>query len=363
MTYPVTYGPPPVLAPRDPMPVTPVAYPQMLRTPRATVGRGVLMIVCFVLSYLLVSTVLQVGAIGVDVARGTVSVTDVLAMKLDLTPTLLVAVNLSNAASIPLSMLLQRAFFGQRGRWLSSVAGRFRWRVLGRASLVALPFWLAYLGITLVAAPESVKVPSGTYLALLVVVVLTTPFQAAGEEYGARGLITRGAGSWFASPRLALLVGTLLSGAVFTLAHGAGDPWLIAFYFAFAVVLSLLTWRTGGLEVAVLLHAFNNLVAFGSLVLLQQDTSSVFDRSAGSAGPAVLLPGVVLLLSAGALWWWASRAGIQRTYLPEAPVAPGAPGELGALASAGVDHGSTYLGPWDQAPPAPRADDRWTGGQ
>ena len=45
------------------------------------------------------------------------------------------------------------------------------------------------------------------------IVVLTTPFQAAGEEYGARGLITRGAGSWFASPRAALLVGTLLSGA------------------------------------------------------------------------------------------------------------------------------------------------------
>ena len=339
MTYPVTYGPPPVLAQRDPMPVEPVAYPQMLRTPRATPGRGVLMIVCFVLAYLLVSTVLQGGAIAWDVYRGRTSFSDVLAMRLSLSPALLVAVNLSNAASIPLSMLLQRAFFGQRGRWLSSVTGRFRWRVLGRGALVALPFWAAYLAITLVAAPESVKTPSGTYLALLVVVVLTTPFQAAGEEYGARGLITRGAGSWFASPRLALLAGTVLSGAVFTLAHGAGDPWLIAFYFFFAVVLSLLTWRTGGLELAVLLHAANNLVAFGGLVLLQQDTSSVFDRGAGSAGPAVLLPAVILVLCAGALWLWASRAGLQRTYAPEHP-APA------------LDPSSTYVGPWDQTPPA-----------
>nr|WP_232530895.1 CPBP family intramembrane glutamic endopeptidase [Microlunatus antarcticus] len=234
-------------------------------------------------------------------------------------------------------MVLQRAFFGQRGRWLSSVTGRFRWGVLARGALVALPFWAAYLVITLVFAPESVKVPSGTYVALLVIVVLTTPFQAAGEEYGARGLITRGAGSWCASPRLALLVGTVLSGAVFTLAHGAGDPWLIAFYFFFAVVLSLITWRTGGLEVAVLLHAANNLVAFGSLVLLQQDTASVFDRGAGSAGPAVLLPGVILLLSAGALWLWASRAGLQRTYVPE------------HAAPAALDPASTYVGPWDQA--------------
>lgn len=332
MTYPVTYGPPPLLALRDPMPAEPVAYPQMLRTARATRWAGVLMIVCFVLSYLLVSTILQGGAIAWDVYRGRTTFADLLAMKLRLTPALLVAVNLSNAACIPLSMLLQRAFFGQRGGWLSSVTGRFRWGVLGRGALVALPFWAAYLVITLVAAPESVRAPTGTYLALLVVVVLTTPLQAAGEEYGARGLITRGAGSWFASPRAALLVGTLLSGGVFTLAHGAGDPWLIGFYFAFAVVLSLITWRTGGLELAVLLHSLNNLVAFGGLVLLQQDTSSVFDRGAGSAGPSVLLPAVILLLSSGALWLWASRAGLQRTY--EVPPAPEAPSDR-------------YLGPWD----------------
>lgn len=330
----------PVLAPRDPMPVGPVAYPQMLRTPRATPGRGVLMIVCFVVAYLVVSTVLQGGAIGWDIYRGRTTFADLLAARLDLTPALLVAVNLSNAACVPLSMLLQRAFFGQRGRWLHSVTGRFRWRVLGRGALVVLPFWAAYLAITLVAAPESVKVPSGTYLALLVVVVLTTPFQAAGEEYGARGLITRGAGSWVASPRTALLVGTLLSGGVFTLAHGAGDPWLIAFYFAFAVVLSLVTWRTGGLELAVLLHSANNLVAFGGLVLLQQDTSTVFDRGAGSAGPSVLLPAVVLLLSAGSLWFWASRSGLQRAYEPEP-----APPELPAL----PELSGRYVGPWDSA--------------
>jgi membrane protease YdiL (CAAX protease family) len=336
VTYPVTYGPPPVLAPRDPMPVAGVAYPQMLRTPRASWGAGVLMIVCFVVGYLLVSTVLQGGAIAWDVYRGHTSIDDVLAMRLSLSPALLLAVNLSNAAAIPLSMLLQRAFFGQRGRWLSSVAGRFRWGVLGRGALVVLPFWAAYLAITLAVDPEAVKAPTGTYLALLVIVVLTTPFQAAGEEYGARGLITRGAGSWFASPRTALLVGTLLSGVVFTLAHGAGDPWLIGFYFAFAVVLSLITWRTGGLELAVVLHAANNLVAFGGLVLLQQDTSTVFDRGAGSAGPSVLLPAVILLLSSGALWLWASRAGLQRTYSPEQP------------APAALDPGSTYVGPWAQ---------------
>ena len=335
MSQPMAYGGPPVLPPApDPMPSTPVAYPQMLRTPRATRGRGVGMIVCFVVAYLLVSTLFQGGALVYDVLRGNTPTADVLQGRLTLTPALLLGVNLSNAASIVLSMLLQRAFFGQRGRWLHSVTGRFRWGLLGRGALVALPFWTLYLVLALVTAPESVKVPSGTYLALLVIVVLTTPLQAAGEEYGARGLITRGAGSWFASPRTALLVGTLLSGAVFTVAHGAGDPWLIGFYFLFAVVQSLITWRTGGLELAVVLHTANNLVSFGSLVLLQQDTSSVLDRGAGSAGPSVLLPAAILLASSAALWLWASRTDVRRTYVPEQPA---------------LDPGSTYVGPWAQA--------------
>lgn len=333
MTYPVPYGPPPLLADRSPMPTEPVAYPQLLRSPRATRGRAVLMVVCFVAGYLLISVVLQGGAMALDVARGRLTVPDLLAMRLDLTPTLLLAVNLSNAASIPLAMLLQRAFFDQRGRWLHSVTGRFRWRVLARGTLVVLPFWVLYLVVLLVTAPQSVKAPTGSYLALLVIVVLTTPFQAAGEEYGARGLITHGAGAWFASPRLALLAGTLLSALVFTVAHGAGDPWLIAFYFVFAVVQSLITWRTGGLELAVLLHSANNLVAFGSLVLLQEDTSTVFDRGAGSAGPAVLFPAAILLASAGCLWLWARRSKPQRTYEPERPA---------------LDPESTYVGPWAQ---------------
>ena len=331
MTLPVTYGSAPAPAPPDPMPTAPVAYPLMLRTARGTRGRGVLMVVCFVVGYLLVSTVLQGGAVGWDLVRGNVVMADVLRAKLTLTPALLLGVNLSNAACIPLSMLLQRAFFGQRGRWLHSVVGRFRWGVLGRGVLLVLPFWAAYLAISLVAAPGPVRVPTGTFLALGIIVVLTTPLQAAGEEYGTRGLLTRGTATWFASPRVALAAGTVLSAGVFTLAHGAGDPWLIGFYFLFAVVQSFVTWRSGGLELAVLLHTANNLVAFGTLVLLQQDPAAVLDRSAGSAGPAVLLPAVIMLLSSLTLWLWMSRSKINRTYEPEPPA---------------LDPETTYVGPW-----------------
>ena len=124
MTYPVTYGPPPVLAPRDPMPVERVAYPQMLRTaardPRSRRAHDRLLRAGATCSS--APSCRAARSPGTSTA-GATTVDDVLAMRLDLTPALLVAVNLSNAARIPLSMLLQRAFFGQRGRWLQLGGG------------------------------------------------------------------------------------------------------------------------------------------------------------------------------------------------------------------------------------------------
>ena len=284
------------------------------------------MIISFVAAYLIVSLVLQVGAIGIDVARGRVVPADLLRGKVTLTPTLLLSVNLTNAAAIPLSMSLQRAFFGQRRRWLHSVAGTFRWRLLGRAALIVVPIWAIYLALTLLLNPEHLVRPSGEALVLLAIVVLTTPFQAAGEEYGARGLIARGAGSWVAGRGGALLLSTLVSSVIFMLAHGAGDPWLIGFYFFFGVMLSLVTWRTGGLEVAVLLHATNNLVAFGSGIILGQDLSSALDRSNGTGSPAVLLPAAALVLSVVGVWLWARVNKVQRTFTPEPePALPAGP--------------------------------------
>ena len=313
---PYGYGPPTVVAP-NPLPERPSDYQQMLRTPRQRWWKGALMIVSFVAAYLVVSLVLQIGAVGLDVARGRVATADLLNGKLTLTPTLLLSVNLTNAVCIPISMLLQRAFFGQRGQWLHSVVGRFRWRVLGRGALVVVPVFGLYLALTLIATPGGVVRPSGEGLVLLVVVLLTTPLQSAGEEYGARGLIARGAGSWVAGRGGALLVSTLVSSVAFMLAHGAGDPWLNSFYFFFGVLLSLVTWRTGGLEVAVLLHTANNLIAFGSGILLGQDLSSALDRSAGTGSPAVLLPAATMVLSVAGVWLWAQRSGLTRRFEPD----------------------------------------------
>lgn len=305
----------------SPLPLTPVEYHQMLRTPRARWWKGLLAIVSFVAGYLLISLILQIGAIAIDVATGRIETSAVLRGNLTLTPVLLLSVNLTNACAIPLAMVLQRAFFGQRGRWLHSVTGRFRWRLLARSLIIVLPIWAAYLAVSTLVAPGTPGSGlSGESVALLIVVVLTTPLQAAGEEYGARGLLMRAAGSWAADPRLALVIGTLFSAGLFMLAHGAGDPWLILYYFIFGVGLSIVTWRTGGLEVAVLIHTVNNLVLFVVSILAGQDLSRALDRSEGSSGPEVLVPmGLLVVLIAG-VWWLSQRLDVARTFTPESTV-------------------------------------------
>jgi membrane protease YdiL (CAAX protease family) len=194
-------------------------------------------------------------------------------------------------------MLLQWVFFGVRPRWILSVVGRFRWRWLGRLALVIVPVWAVYVGATFLLGPAGELRVDATALALLAVVVLTTPLQAAGEEVGLRGLVQRSVGSWFAGPRLAFAVSTAVSALVFGALHFAGDPWLIAYYVLFGVAMSIAAHRTGGLEAPILIHATNNTLLFLPAVLFGQLAEGI-DRSAGAGGPFILVPMLVVLLGA-----------------------------------------------------------------
>jgi uncharacterized protein len=153
----------------------------------------------------------------------------------------------------------------ERPGWLSSVVRGIRWPWLLRTSLLAAAVSAAFLVISLVIplpgddeGYEGLDPPAlGTFLALFLVVALTTPLQAAGEEYGFRGYFSQALSCWL---RWRWVV-ALISASLFALAHGQQDPWLFADRFAFGLAASWLTWRTGGLEASIALHAANNIVA------------------------------------------------------------------------------------------------------
>ena len=318
--------------PASALPVQEREYHHFLRTPRARWLKGALAILSLVVAFLLLSTALTAAAVVVDLATGRVDAAALQAGEITVTPLIFLANNLSLALLTPLAMLLQWGFFGQRPRWLSSVAGGFRWRWFGRAALVVVPVWLVYVGGSFLLDPEGL---SGTLsrdaVLMLVVVLLTTPLQAAGEEYGARGLVARAAGSWFGNPRVALVVGGVVANLVFMVAHAATDPWLLVYYFTFGAALSVLAWRTGGLEVPVLVHAVNNLFLLVP-VALYGDLSGAFERGPGTGGPIMLLPIAVMLVMTAVLSWWAGRNRVQRSSAPGARGVGGVPDAQAASA-------------------------------
>lgn len=328
---PVPYGLPPGAKPwRDPLPAPGTEYHRFLRTPRNAWWKGVVAILAFLAGYLLVNTVFTLGAFVIDIATGRTTWEAIGTGALALTPAVFLATNISNALSIPLAMFLQWLIWGQPVRWLHSVTGSVRWRLIGRTALVVVPIWIAYLAVAAVAVPQvtGTDSPGGGFtaesVALLIIMLLTTPLQAAGEEYGARGLILRAAGTWVSSPVPGLIIAALVPSLIFMVAHGAGDPWLNAYYFVFGAAMSILVWRTGGLEANTVVHVVNNMLAFGITILAGQEIN--LDRSAGTGGSFMLLPMAALLITTAVVSLLARRWRVERSYRPvgAAGTAPGA---------------------------------------
>lgn len=240
-------------------------YPQLLRTPRARWWRPPL-------GLALAGLTLASGAVAVVLAATVLSVltgaTDDPFAEEGLsadTPIGLLANNLVIVMMVPASAIAVLAVHRERVGWLASVTCRVRWGLLGRLLGVALAVVLVFFGASFLlpsSAGGDAEAPGlGTFLALLAVISLTTPLQAAAEEVGFRGYLTQALASWFARPAVGTVVAGAVSALLFALAHGTQDAWLFADRLAFGVVASWLAWRTGGLEAAIALHVANNVVS------------------------------------------------------------------------------------------------------
>jgi uncharacterized protein len=300
----------------EPLPIRPREYHQFYRAPAFRWWKPLLAVVVFVLAELAaVIVVSMVFAVGLLIAGQPIPTLDS-----DLSPVMLFSLNnVMVASGLPLAILTSWLVFRQRPRWLSSISGGFRWRI----------FWpflgIAAGGIALSAVVQALFTggfgeltwtPSS--LVLIAVIVLTTPFQCAAEEYSVRGLVFRGVGSWFSNRWVGLVVGMAVSSVAFMFLHGAGDPWLNAAYLTIGVIFSFLVWRTGGLEAAVAMHIANNMISEMLLPFQPDSLAHIFDRQAGVAGPEVLIQMGAMALVAALVLWQSSRLGLMRATAPAA---------------------------------------------
>jgi len=170
--------------------------------------------------------------------------------------------NVSLAALIPCAMLTIWAVHGIRPGFLSSIRGRIRWSWLLACSGAAFVVVLAGLAVSFLIPvdPDAEMLdptlaPLSTFIALAAVIVLTTPLQAAGEEYAFRGYIAQAISAWVRFPVVPIVITALL----FAFAHGSQNLPLFLDRFVFGLVAGYLVVRTGGLEASIALHAIYNV--------------------------------------------------------------------------------------------------------
>lgn len=203
----------------------------------------------------------------------------------------------ATALLIPWSMLLQRWLYGLPAASLHSVVSRFRFDLFGKSALTITPLFLIALGVNEYLDPRGTAAWShGDLILFFVLAMLLVPVQAGAEEYAFRGFLARVAGSWVHGRWASLALSIVVPGVVFSVVHFAGDPWWNVFYIVFSVATGLITWRTGGVEIAVVIHAAVNTITFGYWFVLQADLAERFDRSPGSVTPALFIPMVLVLV-------------------------------------------------------------------
>jgi len=250
----------------------------------------------------------------------------------DVTPWTMLYVNLGLASLTLVAWFVVRVVHGMRFRWLVSVLPGVRWR-----------FFFASLGLAVVALGASLvlgaflpgdangtagtaHVPTGQLLVTAIVILVTTPLQAMGEEFGFRGYLMQAFGSFMddfaellgATARAARIIAQtfalLLTSACFALAHGTQNFPLFFDRFVFGLMAGLVVILVGGLEAGIALHILNNLVAFGVAIAYDQldSTLTVSEASWWQIPITLVQNGIFLLL----VVWLARRMGLRNKTAP-----------------------------------------------
>lgn len=238
------------------------------------------------------AAVVEVGMLGKDPADES------------LTPLTYLALNLSIILLVPIVVPLLRLVAGTPWREVLAVGRRFSWRRLGRWTAVFAGLMVALnLVLPLVQpSPLSAVAVTGTTVALLAIILLTTPLQAAAEEIVFRGVLTAAYGSWLRAARPALALGISLSTVLFALLHTSADPWMLLNYLGLGASTALMAMLSRGLEASIAFHAMNNVFAMGIGAVFADGGGIAQDRSAGAGGSYMLL--FLLAQAVGVLIVW-----------------------------------------------------------
>lgn len=282
---------------------------------RSLVGSVWVLLLVFVLVPLVAGAVAFIGLLAAGNSREEAAA--VLDITAKVTPTGLALVNIVIALAIPVTWAVTWWLHRLKPRWLSSVGPRLRWRYLFACVGLSVVALLASLlvGLLLPLAPGESPVGELNDFTtqtrnFLIVIVLLTPLQAAGEEYLFRGYLTQAFGSLVWARRTSQALAVLAPALIFALFHGLSQDAPIFFdRFAFGVVAGILVIRTGGLEAAIAMHVLNNFLAFG-LALAVGDLTSALNATSASTWWMILSTLTQSLVYLALALWLAKAMGM-----------------------------------------------------
>lgn len=303
----------------EPRPTGPLHYGELLRGAPRTGWWALLGVVAVLLGILVLQALALVPTSVYYLTQGySVSETGDRLTGNPATPGFLLAVNLGWLLAIAAVWFAVRVVHGLKPAlgWATSVVGRFRWRWFGACLGLAFVALVATLLVSLVVPADDSSSTAGALNAFtsetrdyLIVIVLLTPFQAAGEEYVFRGYLMQvfGVLPW---RRIATYAAIVLSALVFALAHGAGQGWPVFIdRFAFGLVAAYLVVRTGGLEAGIAMHVLNNWFAFGLALAFGDMTESL--NASGGSWWQILVTATQSLVFVSLVLWVARRMGME----------------------------------------------------
>ena len=170
----------------------------------------------------------------------------------------ILASHLGIASLLLVVLLIYRYWHDRQAGWAISVQPGGRWRYLficlAVAAVVMNVFRWVFLRENMAwqaAQPDWV-----TYLSLILV---TSPLQAAAEEFFFRGYLQQAIGSLTGRA----WIGIVCSALLFAYFHGNQNVALFSHRLGFGLIAGILVWATGGLEAAIAVHVANNVFAFG----------------------------------------------------------------------------------------------------
>ena len=241
-----------------------------------------------------------------------------------LTPLTYLGLNLSIILIAPLAVLALRALTGAGWGAVMAPGRRFSMRRLFAYTGVFAILMIALNIVVNAVHPASADTfaVTGTTVALLAIIVITTPLQSAAEEITFRGVLMSSYGSWARSAKFAMVIGVSLSSVLFATLHTSADPWMIVNYLGLGASTAIIAVISRGLEASIAYHAMNNVFAMVIGSLFASGGGIPQDRSAGAAGPYMLLFVLAEAVAIVIVWQVEKRRSArERGVTPEADAA------------------------------------------